>query len=179
MSKSIIFETERIILRPIEISDAENIFNNYASKDNVTKYLTWKSHKSLDDTVSYLQNFVIPDYQNEKTYRWAIVLKETNEVIGCIDVVRYDETKQRAELGWVLDDSHWGKGIMPEAGKIVLDYLVKEGFKRIQAFHDIENPKSGRVMEKIGMQYEGTLKKYAHSNDKQLIDVKLYAYVCD
>ena len=124
-----------------------------------------------------MKNFVLPAYDKDDTFRWAIVLKETNEVIGCIDVVRVDRDKSKAELGWVLDDNHWGKGIMPEAGKVVLKYLIDEGFKRIEAHHNIENDKSGKVMQKIGMQYEGTLRKYAKNNNGELVDVKIYAYI--
>ncbi len=179
MDKSKWFETDRLILRKFEADDAEQIFNNYSSKDTVTKYLSWKTHKSVEDAKSFLNGFVLPAYENEDTYRWAIVLKETNEVVGSIDVVRMDKPKKKVELGWVLDDTHWGKGIMPEAGKIVLDYLVEEGFERIQAFHNIENGKSGRVMEKIGMQFEGVLRKFTTNNDGELIDVKMYAYVTE
>lgn len=179
MDKSKWFETDRLILRKFKADDAEQIFNNYSSKDTVTKYLSWKTHKSVEDAKSFLNGFVLPAYENDDTYRWAIVLKETNEVVGSIDVVRMDKPKKKVELGWVLDDTHWGKGIMPEAGKIVLDYLVEEGFERIQAFHNIENGKSGRVMEKIGMQFEGVLRKFTTNNDGELIDVKMYAYVTE
>ena len=177
--KSKIIETERLILRKFEANDADNIFNNYASKDTVTKYLSWKSHKTIDDTKSFLDGFVIPSYENEDTYRWAIVLKETNEVVGSIDVVRMDKQFKKVELGWVLDDTKWGKGYMPEAAKEVLKYLIEEGFKRIQAYHNIENEKSGRVMQKIGMQFEGVLKKFTTNNNGDLIDVKMYAYTTD
>lgn len=177
--KTKIFETDRLLLRKFEETDAESIFKNYSSKDNVTKFLSWKSHKSIDDAKSFLNNFVLPAYNNDDTYRWAIVLKEVNEVVGCIDVVRMNKPHLKVELGWVLDDTHWGKGIMPEAGKLVLEYLVQEGYKRIEAHHNVLNPKSGRVMEKIGMKYEGTLKKYTMNNDGELVDVKMYAYVVD
>ena len=173
------FETDRLILRKFEISDVGNVFDNYASKDNVTKYLSWKSHKTLEDSKAFLENFIISSYESDDSYKWAIVLKETNEVIGCIDVVRVDRDKSKAELGWVLDDNHWGKGIMPEAGKVVLKYLIDEGFKRIEARHNIENEKSGRVMQKIGMQYEGTLRKYAKNNNGELVDMKIYAYIVE
>lgn len=177
--KSKIIETDRLILRKFDVNDAEDIFKNYSSKDVVTKYLSWKSHKTIEDTKSFLEGFVIPAYNDENTYRWAVVLKETNEVIGCIDVVRMDKQTKKAELGWVLDDTKWGKGYMPEAAKEVLKYLIEEGFARVQAYHNIENEKSGRVMQKIGMQFEGVLKKFATNNDGDLIDVKMYAYTVD
>lgn len=177
--KTKLMETERLILRKFKSDDAENVYKNYASKDNVTEFLTWKSHKSLEDTKAYLENFVLPAYEQDDTYRWAIEFKETNEVIGCIDVVRMNKQFSKVELGWVLDDSQWGKGLMPEAAREVLRYLIEEGFVRIEAHHNVANPKSGRVMEKIGMQYEGTLRKFSKNNDGELVDMKMYAYVVD
>ncbi len=178
-SKTKTFETERLILRKFKKSDAKDIFNNYSSKANVTKYLTWKPHKTLDDAKNYLLNFALASYDDPDTYRWAIVLKETNEVVGCIDVVRMIKERRKVELGWVLDDMLWGRGLMPEAAKVVLEYLIKEGFARIEGHHHIENEKSGRVMQKIGMQFEGILKKYSLDNDGKLVDMKMYAYVAE
>ena len=155
------------------------MFNNYASHEIVTTFLTWQPHKTIEATKMYLSNIVLPDYEKEYTYRWAIVFKETNNVIGCIDVVRKDLDRKRAELGYVLSDYYWGNGIMPEAGKAVIQYLFEEGFVRIQAIHDIDNPKSGRVMQKIGMEYEGTLKKFEKCKDGSLRTCKMYAIVKD
>ena len=168
-------ETERLILRRFKISDAQNMFDNYASKENVTKYLTWSAHKSVEETKRYILDFVLPEYDKNDTYRWAIVWKENNEVIGCIDVTRSKEGVRRAELGWVIGDTYWGKGIMPEAAEKVLSYLFAVGYERIQAVHHFENTKSGRVMQKIGMQYEGLLKKYSANNEKALVDCCIYA----
>ncbi len=175
MDKSIKFETERFVLRKFQSGDAKNMFDNYASKDVVTKYLSWKSHGAVEDTEGFLNNVVLPDYNNEYVYRWAIVWKETNEVIGCIDVVNMNGERTRAELGWVLSDEFWGRGIMPEAARLVIKYLFDEGFARIQAFHNVENKKSGRVMQKVGMTLEATMKNYSTDNEGNVIDVDMYS----
>ena len=153
------------------------MFKNYASRDKVTEFLPWFSHKTVQDSKDYLLNVVLSDYDKEDTYRWAIILKETNQVVGCIDVVEKNNSQCRAELGWVLSDDFWGLGIMPEAGKEVLKYLFEVGYKRIQAKHDSRNQKSGRVMQKIGMLHEGVLKKYRPSRDdkNKFIDVDIWA----
>ena len=170
-------ETERLILRKFKITDADDMFNNYCSHSVVTEFLTWQPHKSVEETKEYLKNIVLPEYDEDYTYRWAIVLKEINQVIGCIDVVKKNVVKQKVELGYVLGDGFWGKGIMPEAGKSVVSYLFEENFVRIQAIHDVDNPKSGRVMQKIGMTYEGTLRKYEKRSDGELRDCKMYAII--
>ena len=168
-------ETERLILRRFELSDAQNMFDNYTSKANVTEYLSWSAHKSIEETKSYLLDCVLPEYDKINTYRWAIVWKENNEVIGGIDVRISDESCRRAELGWVIGDDYWGNGIMPEAAKSVINYLFTVGYERIQAIHHIANIKSGRVMQKIGMQFEGILKKFYTDNENNLVDYCIYA----
>ena len=172
-------ETERLILRKFKLSDAKNMFKNYTSHDVVTEYLTWKPHKSIEDTKAYLKNIVLPDYDQIDTYRWAIELKETNEVVGCIDVVSKNDSKFRAELGWVLSDFYWGRGLMPEAAREVLKVLFDVGYIRVQALHDVNNPKSGRVMAKIGMTHEGVLKKFNFNKDGNLVDCDIWAIIKD
>ena len=170
------FETERLILRKAALLDAEDIFYNYASRDKVTEFLSWQSHKTLDDTTSYLTNVVLPDYEKE-AYCWFIEHKELRKVIGNISVVNIDIDKKYAELGWVLSDDYWGQGLMPEAAIVVLNYLKELGFVRIEAKHKIENAKSGRVMQKIGMQFEGILRKAGLDNKGNLCDLAVYSYI--
>lgn len=170
-------ETERLILRRFKLSDAQNMFDNYAGKEKVTEYLCWSHHSSIEDTKSYLADVVLPDYEHDNTYRWAIVWKESNEVIGAIDVCYSNERKRCAELGWVLDDEYWGKGIMPEAAASVVAHLFSVGYERIQATHHVENKKSGRVMEKIGMKFEGILKKQSMFKNNILVDCCMWAIV--
>lgn len=170
-------ETERLILRRFKLSDAQNMFDNYCGREKVTEYMSWSHHQSIDDTKSYLSDFVLPEYAKDNRYCWAIVWKENNQVIGAIDVCYSDERKRCAELGWVIGDDYWGKGIMPEAAKSVLQYLFSVGYERIQATHHPANKKSGRVMEKIGMQYEGVLKKSSMFKNNVLIDCCLWAIV--
>ena len=172
-------ETERLILRKFKLIDAEQMFKNYTSKEKVTEYLTWWPHKTVNDTKNYLQNIVLPEYNNKNTYRWAIVWKENNEVIGCIDVVKNSEEKSRAELGWVISDDYWGRGIMPEAAKVVIELLFKVGYIRIEAIHDVKNPKSGRVMEKVGMKHEGLLRKYNPDKTGELKDCDMWSIIKD
>lgn len=170
-------ETERLILRRFKLSDAQDMFNNYCSSEKVTEFMSWYPHKSIEDTESYLAELVLPRYDRENGYHWAVVWKENGQVIGSIDVCASDERKRCAEIGWCLGEAYWGKGIMPEAARSVLKYLFSVGYERIQATHNVANRKSGRVMEKIGMQFEGVLKKYSMFKDDVLIDCCLWAIV--
>lgn len=168
-------ETERLLLRKFESSDATDIFTEYASHDIVTKFLTWKPHKTIEDTKTYLKTCVLPKYDEPFTYRWAIVLKETKKVIGCIDVVKKDMTMLMCEIGCVIGEKYWGKGIMTEAGKVVVKYLLEEGFKRIQSYAHTENIGSRKMLQKIGMKTEGVLPKFAKDRDGNLVDVIMHA----
>ena len=148
-------ETERLILRKIAASDAEDMFNNWASDSEVTKYVTWRPHKTIEDTKGVIDFWLI-DIDDADVYRWCIVWKENSQVIGTIDVVNLNEKLETAEIGYCLSRKYWGQGVMTEALKVVIDYLFsKAGLNRIVARHNVNNPASGRVMQKSGMIFEG------------------------
>lgn len=164
-------ETDRLILRRFEIEDAQEMYNNWASEDEVTKFLTWPTHASVEVTKMLLTDWV-SRYDGQDYYNWGIELKETGELIGNISVVKVQGNTQAAVLGYCMGTKWWGREIMPEAGKVVVKYLFEEvGFNRIAADHDKNNPKSGRVMQKIGMTYEGTLRQAGYCNQGVIDDV--------
>lgn len=167
-------ETDRLILRKFKMEDADVVFRNWTSDDEVTKYLTWPTHKNVSETRRVLEGW-IQDYGNPDFYNWAIVLKEIGEPIGSISVIKYDEKTSSAAVGWCMGKPWWGQRIMPEAGRAVLKYLFEEvGFNRIAAQHDMNNPKSGRVMQKIGMIREGTLRA-SGKNNQGIVDEVYYS----
>jgi RimJ/RimL family protein N-acetyltransferase len=101
--------------------------------------------------------------------------KEDGTVIGSISAVKLDENINAAEIGYCLGRAYWGRGIMPEALRAVMDYLFDEAeVNRIAAYHDVNNPRSGRVMQKAGMQYEGTHRQ-AGKNNRGICDLVCYA----
>ena len=164
-------ETDRLILRRFTIEDAQEMYDNWASEDEVTKFLTWPTHASVEVTKTLLTDWV-NRYDSPDYYNWGIELKETHELIGNISVVKMQENTQAAVLGYCMGTKWWGREIMPEAGKAVVKYLFEEvGFNRIAADHDKNNPKSGRVMQKIGMTYEGTLRQAGFCNQGVIDDV--------
>lgn len=174
---TVTLETDRLILRKFQSGDEYSMFKNYCNDERVCEYLTWAPHKTVENTRIFLNGCCIDKYNSGLIYKWAIVLKETNEVIGAIDVVDIKMEKLKVSLGYVLGYDYWGKGYMPEACKKVVDYLFEEGFKRIEAWHHIDNPKSGRVMQKVGMTHEGTLKKFDMDKNGVLCDMEMYAIV--
>ena len=167
-------ETHRLILRRYRIGDAEDMFSNWASDPEVTKFLTWPAHQSIDVTRRIL-NAWISYYDDGGFFQWAIELKETGSVIGNIAVVRLEEAIGEAEIGYCMGRAWWGRGIMPEALRAVCDYLFDTvGVDRICAGHDVKNPNSGRVMEKAGLRKEG-VRRGGGKNNQGICDTACYA----
>ena len=171
-------ETRRLFLRPFRAEDARDMFENWASDPEVTRFLTWPAHQSADITRMILNDW-ISRYAGGDYFNWAIELKETGRVIGSIAVVQLTPETESADIGYCLGRSFWGMGLMPEALRAVMDYLFDTvGLNRITAGHDVNNPKSGRVMAKAGMKPEGIMRQ-AGKNNQGICDVALYAALRD
>ena len=168
--------TKRLVLRRFTLEDMWDAFQNWGSDEEVTKYLTWKAYGRVEDVNEYYETKVLPNYANNYFCNWAI--EYNNEVIGAIDA-RIDEPNFMAHIGYCLGKKWWGNGIMPEALMAVIDYLFGCGIVRIEAYHAVENPKSGRVMEKCGMEFEGVLRKRAKDGYGKFHDAKMYSIVCE
>ena len=173
---TVTLETERLILRKIKLSDDNDIFNCWTSDYNVSKYVTWNPHKTKEETKK-LTNYWVNDYDNDYSYRWLVVLKNTNETIGMIDVVAKNLQYMTAEVGYCYGSKFWGNGYATEALKIVINYLHSEGFHVVYAQHFNSNIASGKVMKKAGMEYEGLLKSRVINKDGEREDVRIYSSV--
>ena len=166
--------TDRLLLRRFTLNDAEDMFRNWAASEKVTRYLTWQPYQSVEDVRGYIQ-YVIDGYEKPDHYNWIIELKELRQAVGAIDVIRTRDDIASCEIGYCLGDRFWGKGIMSEALREVIRFLFLEvGMNRIQATHDVNNPASGRVMAKCGLQYEGTLRQ-AGKNNQGICDAVMRA----
>ncbi len=143
-------ETERLILRKLKESDLDPIFN-WASDEEVTKYVTFPTHKAKEDTKEILDLW-LSEYKKEKTIRFAIENKETSEVMGMIDVPRFI-SEVCPEIGYISAKKYWGKGYMTEACKAMVNYLFELGYKKIVIRAMVENIGSNRVIEKAGFSF--------------------------
>ena len=90
-------ETERLLLRKIELSDSEEMFKNWCNDPEVCKYLPWNIHGNIEVTKE-LVNLWVNEYKREDTYRWMVVLKETNECLGTIDIVKQDKINKVKDI---------------------------------------------------------------------------------
>ena len=167
--------TNRLLLRKYRLSDAEEMFENYANDDRVTKYLPWKPYSNPADVIPFLE-MTIKKYEEISTYNWAIIYQ--GSVIGGISAMSIDTMRNNCEVGYCIGYDFWNKGITSEALAAVIAFLFDEvGMHRIMAKHDIENPASGEVMKKCGMTYEGRFKEYYLRHDSTYSDALVYGIV--
>ena len=168
-------ETPRLILRRFAANDVEAMFENWANDPEVTKFLTWAPHGKVENTQELLKMWH-DQYESPDYYNWAIELRDFGEPIGSIGVVDSSVTDMRCEVGYCISKAYWGQGIVSEALAEVIRFLFTEvGFNRIQAKHDVNNPASGRVMAKNGMQCEGVLRAFSYQKHLGFCDLALNA----
>ncbi|MCX7842078.1 MAG: GNAT family N-acetyltransferase [Clostridia bacterium] len=170
-------EAGRIILRKLEISDAQDIFE-YARHPDVARFVTWDPHTSVADAESFI-SWTLERYEKDEAGEWGIELKETGKIIGTIGFVEYDARNFSGTIGYALSKEYWGKGIMTEAVKRVIKFAFEDmKLNRVEAVHVPENEGSGRVMQKAGMVYEGFLRQRMFAKGR-FWDLKQYSIVKD
>ena len=157
MRPPLVYETDRLRMRQPLIDDAEAIFEQYGQDPEVTRYMTWRPHKTKAETEVFL-NRCMSVWADGSAYPWVIEKRQDGQLIGMVEVC-IDQFK--ASLGYTLAKSQWGNGYMPEAiGGIVEWLLQQESIYRVWAVCDVDNRASARVLEKVKMQREGVLRKW-------------------
>lgn len=152
-------ETDRLLLRKYEVIDAEDMFRNWLTDPEVSKFWGWKPHENLKETQLLLQGW-ISDYAKMDYYHWVIVVKELSEAVGYIYLNEINCDEKSACIHYLISRRYWNQGIMTEACKAVLAYSFnKIGICKIHTHHHIDNPASGKVMQKSGMRYVETRHK--------------------
>ena len=151
-------ETERLILRGMRVSDAEDMYA-YASRPSVTEYLTWSPHRSLDETREYL-TYVGQRYRTGDFYDWSVIYaaegRGKGRMIGTCGFTSFNCSADSAEIGYVLNPAYQGQGLATEAVRRVLSFGFEElNLHRIEARFIQGNEASLRLMERVGMSFEG------------------------
>ncbi len=151
------FETPRLVLRLPTVDDAEPVYRKYAQDPEVTKFLVWRPHESINATREYLHR-CIHCWNDETAFSWIITNKGDNALLGMIEI-RIEE--YRADLGYVISRQYWGNGYATEAAKSIIKWaLDQKSIYRVWELCDVKNIASARVMEKSGMQKEGILRRF-------------------
>lgn len=166
-------ENDRIILRPFVVEDYESVYKKFESDYAITKYLRWKAAENIEVAVEVVNGW-IENYKNKNFYQWAIVPKDFGEPIGTISVVEMNEQIDKVHIGYCIGSQWWHQGYTSEALAIIIPFFFERvKVNRIESQHDPNNPNSGRVMEKCGMKYEGTLRQNDWSN-QGIVDASMY-----
>ena len=167
---------DRVILRPYTIEDADDMFNNFGSDEEITKYMLRKKYETVDDARKAI-NYYIKCYNSDSNFtEYAIELKKTGDLIGSIGI-EVNKRHNHGELGYLLSRKMQRKGLMTEAINLLCDYYFSKGLIRISADVMTENIGSIRLLEKCGFNLEGISKnKYIDKNGKY-VDVCIYAKI--
>jgi len=166
-------DTPRLLLRRLTLDDAQDVFG-YASDPEVARYTTWQSHGTIDDTMIFL-NGAMTLYANGQVSPWGVEHKQDRRVIGTCGYVYWLPRHARAEIAYAIGRRYWNQGLMTEAVREIIAF----GFRvmqlnRIEARCDVPNIASARVMEKVGMTFEGVLRQHMFSKGVY-VDLKLYS----
>ncbi len=162
-------ETERLLLRTLEMEDAEDIFE-WVSDPHVTTYLFWRAHQSIEDSRDFI-SWVTTD----NLACWGVGLTENSKIIGNCFLHNVNFEHKRAEIAFNIARKYWGRGYATETAQAIIRF----GFEywrlnRIEGTCMVENSASARVMEKTGMTLEGVLRQYVYVKGRSH-DMKLYS----
>lgn len=152
--KTPVLETDRLRLRPFRLEDAQTVFDCWESDPDVAaRYMFWTSHSDIGKTKEWLA-FEIGQIEKPGWYRFAVEWKPEQKLIGTA-LIYYEEEVQCWEIGYNFGKAYWGCGYATEAMTCILDFArAKLGISEVVGRYAIENPASGRVLEKLGFQYE-------------------------
>jgi len=174
-----IIKTDRLLLRKPVSEDASDIFERYASDAEVTQYLAWPMHTSLDDTRAFLE-FSDVEWDRWPAGPYLICSLADGRLLGSTGLAF--ETPFRASTGYVLAKDAWGQGFATEAVIAMRHTAADLGVQRLYAMCHPDHQPSRRVLEKGGLQFEGTLQRFfefPNLNPGVAVDVASYAWAPD
>ena len=160
-------ETARLRLRKITMADAENYFRHSFGSEAVARYMLWEPHRDISESVASIRK-VLGRYEAGRCYRWAIASKETDSLMGIIELLRFEEETGSCSFAYMLGQDFWGRGFGTEALDAAFGFaFTKMEVNSITADHFACNPASGRVMEKAGMKKTSLLPGKYEKNGKK------------
>lgn len=174
---TVTLETPRLVLRQFVPEDLEVIYNNCWRHFDVWKWSNYAPMTCPEEVITSAGMFTekwLRAYERPDRYNWAIQLKETGQAVGRLVGWHPDLRVSQVELTYELGPDWWGQGLMTEAVREVIRFFLRDvGMNRVHANHAHENLASGRVMQKCGMVYEGTLRQACRCNNG-LFDMVCY-----
>ncbi|WP_281176834.1 GNAT family N-acetyltransferase [Priestia koreensis] len=159
-------ETQRLVLRKIEMNDASRMFDYIFSDHRVMDNLIKGPHKAISETIDRLTE-ITNHYVSENFCYWGIEMKESGELIGTIDLYNIDDGTENCEVGYNIGFNWWNQGYGSEALHAIVEFAFRfMNIHKISATHNIDNPASGRIMLKVGMKREGIIRHMIRKNNQ-------------
>lgn len=145
--------TSRLRLRKLTLEDTEDYYRHLFGSEAVSRYMLWNPHRDISESAASIRK-ALARYKEGRCYRFAIALKETDSLIGIIELLRFDEEMGTCSFAYMIGDAFWGRGYGTQALKAALDFGFEQmGLNAVEADHMDANPASGAVMCKAGMAY--------------------------
>lgn len=153
---TLLMHTNRLLLRKLYQSDIHSMLKNWISDLDVQRGYGEPAYTTEAEAANLLNTW-------EQQYRWGIILKHTNENIGHISFCRLYDDINTAEIEYCLGKAFWGKGIASEALSAFIKHtFLNTSIVQLEAFHRVENPGSGRVLQKAGLYPADNVMRFAH-----------------
>ena len=176
-----LLESDHLLLRKVVREDVDAYYRHLGSSEAVTRGMLWNPHKDRSESVTSIEK-TLRRYGEGNCWRWAITLKENPELIGIIELLRFEEADKSCSFAYMLGEQFWGQGYGTEALRTVFRFAFDNlGVKVIRADHFANNPASGRAMTKAGMvcigREEGKYVKNGDSVDAILYELNREAFV--
>jgi [ribosomal protein S5]-alanine N-acetyltransferase len=163
-------DTNRLLLRKLEITDTQNMYDHWLSDDRVTDNRVNAAHKSVKETYDRIYK-IVSKYNDLDFCYWGIELKDSGELIGEIDLYDFDSTTDNCQVSYSLGYNWWNRGYGTEALKAVIEFgFTYMNIHKISAAHNTDNPASGRIMSKVGMEREGIIRHMIRNSKHQYKD---------
>ena len=167
------WKTERFIIRKAVEIDCHDIFELY-SDERVVKYMPFTTFTSIEDAINEL-NWYDKIFKEQTGLRWVIEEVESKKVIGTCGFLNYERAHNRIEIGYDLNPSYWGKGVMKEALNCIIHFaFVTMNINKIEAKVEPENKSSIKLLEKLNFSKEGVLRQHEFENGKY-VDLAIFS----
>lgn len=174
-NKNSILESDRLLLRPLKESDVSDLYEIFSDKV-VMQYYDLSPFESISEAEKQVRIF--QKCLSEKSMlRWGIELKSNHKLIGTCGFFAFSEDAKKAEMGYELNRNYWNSGIMTEALEMILKFIFAYSeVNRIEAFVEVPNTASQKLLHKLGFIKEGVLRQYERCRGN-LIDIIIYGYL--
>jgi len=172
---TITIETKRLKLRKLTFNDVDAIFTHLKSDERVTDNLVKGVHLDVEETYAMVKE-IIDEYDNLSFYSWGMEIIESGELIGLIDIYNLNSEESKCEVGYSIGYNWWNNGYGTEALEAVVNFAFNNlKVDIISATHNLDNPASGRIMEKVGMKKDCEIKNMITNSKGISKDCAIYS----